>query len=132
MEGRGIKQDLIPYEGQLDFTNVSIQGWIIDPDVYDLLDGPCHVELLPTHYGKVVHPDVMTCGVGMVMDEGMDPKMFFEPFLKGPCRFLCVFLITLQSVRVVPVDYSTFLCNVYPTLGSIFNLIALSSCFLYS
>ena len=37
LKGRGIGQDLIPYVGQLDFGNVPINGWIIDPNVHGLL-----------------------------------------------------------------------------------------------
>ena len=59
-EVRCIDQDLIPYVGQLEFTNVPIKGWIIDPDTHGLLDGPCGVVHLPTQYGKAVHTGVMT------------------------------------------------------------------------
>ena len=116
MEGRGIKQDLIPYLGQLEFANDPIQGWIIDPDVYGLLDGPCDVVHLPTHYEEVINPDVMTCGVSMVIDGEKSPEMFPKPFLIGPCRFPYVLLIILRSVTLVPVDYSTFQCDVFPVL----------------
>ena len=30
MEGRGVKQDLIPNVRQLEFSNVPVKGWIID------------------------------------------------------------------------------------------------------
>ena len=53
--------------GQLELANVPIKGWIIDPDVHGLLHGPCDVVCLPTQYGKVVHTDMMTCGVSMVI-----------------------------------------------------------------
>ena len=45
--------------GQLELANVPIEGWIIDPDVHGLFDGPCDVVHLSTHYGEVVHTDVM-------------------------------------------------------------------------
>ena len=80
VEDRDIKQDLFPYMGQLEFTNVPIEGWIIDPDAHVLLNGPCNVVHLPTHYGEVVNPSVMTCGVSMVIDGGNRPKMFVAPF----------------------------------------------------
>ena len=44
--------------------------------------------------------------------------MFLEPFPKGPCKFPYVLLITLQSVTLVPVDYSSSLCGVVAVLGS--------------
>ena len=44
----GVKQDLIPYVGQLVLPNVPVEGWVIDPDKHGLLDGPCDVAgLLP-------------------------------------------------------------------------------------
>ena len=54
VECRGIKQDFIPYVGQMEFVNVSIEGWIIGCDLHGFLDGPCDVMCLPTHYGEVV------------------------------------------------------------------------------
>ena len=66
VEGRGIKQVLIPYVRQMELANVPIEGWIIDPVIHGLLDGLCNVMHLPTHYGKGIHPGMMTCGVGMV------------------------------------------------------------------
>ena len=102
--------------GQMEFAKVLIERWITDPDVHDLLDGSCHVLHLPTYYGEVVHPSVMPCGVGMVIYGRRGPEMFFEPFPKGACR-LPYELITLQPITLVPVDYSTILCDDIPILG---------------
>ena len=55
--------------GQLELANVPIEGWIIDPDVLGLLDGPCDDVHLNTHYGEVVHTNPVTCDVAMVIDE---------------------------------------------------------------
>ena len=63
---------------------------------------------LPTHYGEIFHPGVMTCGDGMVINGEKGPEMFPETLLKGPCRFTYVLLITLQSVTLVSLHYSTF------------------------
>ena len=52
---------------------------------------------------------MMTCGVNMVTDGGSAPEMLLETFPKGPCRFPYVHLITLQSLTLIPVEYSTFL-----------------------
>ena len=84
LESRGIEQDLIPYMGKIELANVPIEQWIIDPDEHGLLDGPCDVVQLSSHYGEAVHTGVMTCGVGMVIDGGRCPKIFPEPFPKGP------------------------------------------------
>ena len=68
MEGRGVLQDLIPDVGQLELGYVPIEQWIIDPEVHDLLDGPGNTVHLPTHYGEIVHTDVMTLSVTLVKD----------------------------------------------------------------
>ena len=119
MQGRGIEQDLISYVGQLEFTNVPIEEWTIDPDVHHPFDSPCNVMHLPTHYGKNVHTSVMTCCTSKVIDGGRGSKIFPEPFSIGPCRFHYVFLITLQAITLVPVDYSASLCYVFPVLGDL-------------
>ena len=43
--------------------------------------------------------------------------MFHEHFPKGPCRFPYTHLITIQFVKLVPVNYSTFLFDIIPILG---------------
>ena len=44
---------------QLELPYVTIKGWIIDPNVYGLLDGPGNTMWLPTYYGETVHTDAM-------------------------------------------------------------------------
>ena len=75
MEVRGIKQDLIPYVGnqELQWFYWGMEQW---PDIHGLVDGPCDVVYLPTHYGEVVHPGVKISGVGMVIDGQGGPEMF--------------------------------------------------------
>ena len=71
---------------QFELVNVPVEGWIIDPNVHGLLYGPCDVVHLPSYYGEVVHIDVMTSDVGMVINMERGPKVFLEHFLRGPCR----------------------------------------------
>ena len=116
VDGRSIKQDLIPHVGQLELANVPIEGWIIAFDAYDHQYGPCDVLHLPINYGEAVHTDVMICDIGMTIDGG-GPEVFPEPFPKGPCIFPYVLLITIQLVTLLPVYYSTFLCDVMLSLS---------------
>ena len=109
---KGVEQDLIPCMGQLKLPKVPDEGWIIDPNIHDILDGTCYVVSLPTHNGEVVHPGMMPYGISMVIDGGRSPKVFLKPFLKVPCRLTSALLITLQPVTLIPVYYSTFLCDV--------------------
>ena len=68
MEGRGVLLDLIKNVGQLELADVPVERWIIYPDVCGLLDGPDDVLHLPTHFEKLVHADVITRGVTMVIE----------------------------------------------------------------
>ena len=87
-----VKQNLIPYMGQLLLLNVIIEGWIIDHDIHVLSDGPFNVVRLPAHNGEIAHPAVMTCGVGIVINGGRSPEMFLKPLSKGSllCLYLCI------------------------------------------
>ena len=97
MEGRGVKQDLMPNVGQLEFANVPIKGWIIDPDIHGLLDGPNGIVHLPAHCGEIVHTD-----------GGRGPEIFFQPFPKGLCRLPYLFLLAIHLVTLRPVDSHLF------------------------
>ena len=122
VEGRGIKWDLIPYVGQLELANVPIVGWIIDPNVCSLLDGPCDFVYLPTHYGDVVHTDVMTHDVSIVTDGGMGPEVFTKPFpeslqiLMGTPHHNSVFHTC--TCRLLHVSVRCCLCHWGPPGGS--------------
>ena len=86
------------------------------PDLHGPLVGPCEVVCLPTYYGEVVDSGVVTCCTGMVIEGERGLKIFPEPFTKGPHTYPYLFLITLQSITPLPVEYSTFLCNVVTVL----------------
>ena len=45
-EGLDVEQDIIPYVGQLELSNVSVKGWITDLYVHGLLDGHLHIDHL--------------------------------------------------------------------------------------
>ena len=77
-------EDLIPNVSQLELASVPVEGLIVEPDVYSLLDGPGDVVHLPTYYGEIVQTDAITRGVTMVKDGGGDREIFLEPFPKSP------------------------------------------------
>ena len=80
MEAGVFWHDLIQNVRQLEFANVPLNGWIIDPDVH----GHSGVVHLPAHCGEIVHTDMMLTNVTMVIYGGKGPKMFFHPFAKSP------------------------------------------------
>ena len=100
--------------GQLEWANVPVKEWIIDPDVLGHLGVPSDGVCLPAHYGEIVHTNAMPRGVTMVIDGG--PEVFLEPFPKSSCRPLYVFLITIHLTTLLPVDYPTCLSNIIPAL----------------
>ena len=68
----------------------------------------------PTHYGEVIHTDVKTRDISMVLGGGRGPEVFLEPFPINLVSFPYVLLITIQLVT--PLDYPGFLCDVMPIL----------------
>ena len=66
---------------------------------------------LSTIYGEITHTGLVISKVGMATNQRRDTKMFLASLPKVSCRFTNVFLITLQPVTLVPIGYSTLLCN---------------------
>ena len=100
---------------KLKLPNVPVEALIIDPDKYGLLDGPFNVVRVPTHNGEVIHPGMMICSVGIVIDGGGSPEMFLKTFPKSPCRLSYVPLIILYDVILV-VRGNLKLPMVFPSL----------------
>ena len=61
-----VKQNLIPYMWQMVFANISIQGWIVDPDVKSLFYCPLEVLFLPSNNVEIFNTYAVTSGVKMV------------------------------------------------------------------
>ena len=53
--------------GQLELANVPVKGWIIDHDVHGFPYSPSDAVHLRAHYGDVVHTDVVTRDVTMII-----------------------------------------------------------------
>ena len=64
-------QNLIPDVWQVVFAYVSIQGWIIDPNVESFFDGSHHVLVLSPHYAKIISANQVTRDVIVVHRWGM-------------------------------------------------------------
>ena len=63
-------QNLIPDVWQMVFAHVSIQGWIIDPNVDSFFDGSHLGLVLSPHYAKVIYANQMSRDVIVVIDGG--------------------------------------------------------------
>ena len=61
-----VKQNFTPYMWQVLFANISIQGWIVDPDVKSLLYCPLEILFLPSHNVEISNTYAVTIGVKMI------------------------------------------------------------------
>ena len=65
------------------FTQISIEGWIIDPYVQSLFYCSHLVQVLPPNNVKVVDSNIVTSDVAMVIYGRVGFQMFLEPFTKS-------------------------------------------------
>ena len=63
---------------------------------------------------------MVTCGVDKVINGERCKEIFLSTFPKGPYRLPYV-VLTLNPVTLIPVYYSTFLCDVFLVLGMDFD-----------
>ena len=112
-----VEQDRITYMGYPVLPDNPFEWWIIDPYTHGFFDGPSEVVWLPSHNREISKPRVMTWGVDMVVNGGRCLEIFLQPLPIGPCR-LPYALITLQPITLIPVYFSTFLCDVVLVLGA--------------
>ena len=55
---------------QMVFANPFVEGWIINPYVYSLLDQPHYIIILSLHYTEVINSGIMTCDGTVVINRG--------------------------------------------------------------
>ena len=53
---------------KLVFSYIPVEGWVIDPGVHGLLDGPSDAMCLPVQDGKTVQFDWVTCGLAVLVN----------------------------------------------------------------
>ena len=68
----------------MEFANISIQGWIVDP--YEQCFFYCSFDILvlPPSYTKIFNGDVMTSDAGVVKYGGRCLLMFLESLSEHP------------------------------------------------
>ena len=86
---------------------VSVQGWIVDPYVYNFFFQPHEAVILPPHYTEIVQYSGMTCDVIVVINWGRGLKIFSKPLSKCPSWFSYILLITFQPVTLLPIYDAT-------------------------
>ena len=64
------------------FANVSIQQWIVEPDVESFFYGSPEVLVLPSHNVEIINTYAVTSGVKMVKCGGGGLLVFLEPLTK--------------------------------------------------
>ena len=100
-EVRCAKKYLMLYMGHLKLPSVPVDGQITDPDIHDLLDYPCDVVRIPIHSGEIVHCDIMTCDIGMVINGWRSPDVSLKPLAKCTCRLSYLYITPFFSVMFV-------------------------------
>ena len=56
-----------PMYGAADISQVPIEGWVINPNVHNFLNGPDDHLRLPAHYSEALLIDQMSSDVAVVM-----------------------------------------------------------------
>ena len=65
------------------FAYVSIQGWIVHPNINCFFNSSNDVLVLPPHNTEIFNAGFMTCDVIMVIYWGGGLEVFFVPLPKG-------------------------------------------------
>ena len=65
------------------FAYISIEGWIIHPDINSFFYGSDEVLVLSPHNAEILNGDIMTCDVMMVIYCGGGIQMFLQPLTKS-------------------------------------------------
>ena len=96
---------------------ISIEGWIIHPDVNSFIYGSDEVLVLSPHNAEVLDGGIMTCDVLMVIYWGGGLQMFLKPLTKSSGLLPYVFIITVHPFAFESVNDATFHCDVIFIFG---------------
>ena len=94
---------------QMVLANISIQGWIVDPNVQSLFNCSSEVLVLPYHNVEIFNTYVVTSGVKVVKYGRWGLLVFLEPLTKSSWGLSYVFHISLHPATFVTVDDPTLL-----------------------
>ena len=64
--------------GQLVFSQVPVEGWVIDADKHGLLNCPGDTVCLPVYNGETVHMDTVSFGLAVLVDRGGGSEVYFS------------------------------------------------------
>ena len=67
------------------FAYISIEGWIVHPDVNSFFYGSDEVLVLSPHNAEVLNGGIMTCDVMMVIYWGGGLQIFLKPLTYTIC-----------------------------------------------
>ena len=99
------------------FAYISIEGWIINPDINSFFYGSDEVLVLSPHNAEIMNGDIMTYDVMMVIYWGGGLQMFLQPLTKNSGWLLYVFIITVHPLAFESVNDATFNCDVIFIFG---------------
>ena len=113
-----VVQNLIPYMRQMVLACISIEGWIIHPDVNCFFYGSDEVSVLSPHNAEIFNGGIMTCDVLVVIYWGVAFRcsLNLSPKVLGWLPY--VFIITVHPLAFESVNDATFHCDVIFIFGS--------------
>ena len=105
------KQKSIAYVWQIIFSNISVQGGIIHPNIHGFFDGSSHVIRLPAYDFEVLNSCSVATVTLMVINWRWCLQMFFKSFTKHSGWLPYEFLIAVNPTTTVTVDDTVHLCH---------------------
>ena len=63
------KQNSVPNVWQIIFSNISVQGGVVHPNIHGFFDGPSHVFSLPAYNSEVLHCCFVATVILMVINK---------------------------------------------------------------
>ena len=76
-------QNLIRYMRQMVLAYISIEGWIVHPDVNSFFYGSGEVLVFPPYNAEIFNGGIMTCDVLVVIYRGGGLQVFLKPLTKS-------------------------------------------------
>ena len=89
---------------QLVFANISVKGWVIDPNQHGFTDGPNHALVFPADYAEIVQRYFMASGIKVAMYSKMELSCVLWTFQQ-------MFCLTPLYNHLHSLPYHTYICK---------------------
>ena len=102
------KQNSVTNVWQIIFSNISVQGVVVHPNIHSFFDSPSHVVPFPAYNFEVLHCCYVATIILMVINWKWMLQMFFTLFTKCSEWLPYVLLITVNPSTTVPIYDTVF------------------------